>query len=40
MCNHINAAGDDFTRAKRILKIHMLFNDRTEVAFIATHLVK
>lgn len=37
---YINAAGDDFSRAKRILKIHVLFNDRTDVAFIATHPVK
>jgi hypothetical protein len=42
MCNYVlvNAAGDELTRAKRILKKEMLFNDRTEVAFMARHLVK
>jgi hypothetical protein len=39
MCNYVlvNAAGDEVTIAKRILKIQMLFNDRTEVAFMARH---
>ena len=33
-----NAASDDFTRAKRILKVSMLFNYRPEVACVTTHI--
>ena len=35
-----NAASDDFTIAKRILKVSMLFNDRTEVARMTTYLLR
>jgi hypothetical protein len=33
-----NAASDDFTRAKRILKVSMLSNDRTEVARLTVRI--
>ena len=35
LCNCTNVASDDFTIAKRILKVSMLLNDRPEVACVA-----
>jgi hypothetical protein len=34
LCSCMTAASDDFTKAKRILKVSVLFNDRPEVACI------
>jgi len=34
LCSCTNVASDDFPRAKRILKVSMLFNDRPEVACV------
>lgn len=34
LCSCTNVTNDDFTVAKRILKVSMLFNDRPEVACV------
>ena len=38
LCSRTNVASDDFTRAKRILKVSMLLNDRPEVACVTTRI--
>jgi hypothetical protein len=38
LCTCTNVTSDDFTRAKRILKVSVLFNDISEVACVTAHV--